>query len=655
MRRETAEFRGFEIPVTSANTVVLGAGAAGLNCAVHLHLNGQSDVVVASDDLEAGTSRRAGSDKQTYYRISLAGGIPDSPLDLAQALFAGGAMHGDLALVEATLSGQEFYHLVSLGVPFPHDRYGAYFGYKTDHDPRRRGTSAGPLTSRRMHEKLLHEARSMGIAILDGMEAIALLRHGDSVVGALCLDRSDLDAENVGMRLFNCTNLVFATGGPGDLYRASVYPRSQHESIGLALEVGARCRNLTEWQYGLCSTKFRWNVSGSYQQSIPTYRSTDQGGGDEREFLSEFFPSPAGRDDCVFLKGYQWPFDARKIDGSSLIDLLVHRETVCLGRRVFLDYRRNPHGFSFSGLGREAHEYLERCGALLDSPVDRLDRMNPSAIGLYRENGIDLEKEPLEVAVCAQHNNGGLAGDTWWESNVRHLFPVGEANGSHGVYRPGGSALNSGQVGGYRAAEFISSRYRRDPPPVGEFMEMIGTDLAGRIGLMVHLLEEARGSMTPEDLVREIQDRMTSCAAHVRSTRGIGGAVEAARGLVESLPDGLVRCERSQLLQVLRALRLAKTHLAYLEAIQEYLGRGGGSRGSFLVLDPEGRGSLPALGPGWRFRPFDGSLMDLACEMWFEDHSPRFEWSRVRPIPEQDDWFETIWRDFREGRVLDRD
>ena len=86
--------------------------------------------------------------------------------------------------------------------------------------------------------------------------------------------------------------------------------------------------------------------------------------------------------------------------------------------------------------------------------------MNPGAIELYRDHGIDIAREPLEIAVCAQHNNGGLAGNHWWESiNIKHLFPVGEVNGSHGVYRPGGSALNAGQVGGFRAAEFIAHRY----------------------------------------------------------------------------------------------------------------------------------------------------------------------------------------------------
>ena len=39
----------------------------------------------------------------------------------------------------------------------------------------------------------------------------------------------------------------------------------------------------------------------------------------------------------VFLKGYQWPFDVRKIDGgSSIIDILVYIETCIKGRRVFL-------------------------------------------------------------------------------------------------------------------------------------------------------------------------------------------------------------------------------------------------------------------------------------------------------------------------------
>jgi len=102
-----------------------------------------------------------------------------------------------------------------------------------------------------------------------------------------------------------------------------------------------------------------------------------------------------------------------------------------------------------SAMSAEAQEYLQKSGAQkLATPLKRLRKMNPGAITLYREHGIDLESQALEIAVCAQHNNGGLAGNLWWESTtISHLFPIGEVNGSHGVYRPGGASLNAGDTG----------------------------------------------------------------------------------------------------------------------------------------------------------------------------------------------------------------
>ena len=52
---------------------------------------------------------------------------------MAETLFAGRCVDGDIALCEATLSTQCFLKLVELGVPFPRNRYGEYIGYKTAH------------------------------------------------------------------------------------------------------------------------------------------------------------------------------------------------------------------------------------------------------------------------------------------------------------------------------------------------------------------------------------------------------------------------------------------------------------------------------------------------------------------------------------------
>jgi len=656
MKKTVVKVKRLEIPVYSLNTVVLGSGAAGLNCADHLFTKGQKDTAIVTEDIFGGTSRNTGSDKQTYYKLSLVGKAGDSPYEMAQALFSGGAMHGDIALIEATLSAQEFFHLIQIGVPFPHDRFGTYIGYKTDHDPKQRGTSVGPLTSYHMHECLLNQVKAKGIKIFDKHEAISLFKHKESVVGVLCLNRERLEDENFGMVLFNCTNVVFATGGPAALHKASVYPEAQRGSTGLAFEIGARGRNLTEWQYGLASIKFRWNISGTYQQVIPTYISTDKEGGDEKEFLNEFFPSIGRLATCIFLKGYQWPFDVRKIEnyGSSLIDLLVYRETVKLGRRVFMDFRRNITGFAFEDLEKEAYEYLEKSDALFGTPIERLKKMNPPAIRLYADHGIDITEEPLEIAVCAQHNNGGLDGNIWWESNIKHFFPIGEANGSHGVYRPGGSALNAGQVGGYRAAQFIAAQYREEPPPVDELLKMIKPSLEKKIELLTGLVERIEpGSKAISKIRDEIQQRMTTYAAHVRSLEGIRKGLREACMLRDQLKDRLVISSKQELLDAVRLTELTMTHLVYLKAIREYLEKGGGSRGSYIVLDPNGKRPSEKLGRDWCYKPFDDTLMDVTCEIWLdENRGIATEWLKVCPIPTEEGWFEKVWQDYREGRII---
>ena len=472
MDKRTVNLEGIDFDIYSLNTIIVGTGAAGFNAADALHSLGQHDIAILTEGIDMGTSRNTGSDKQTYYKLTLAGDEPDSIEAMAQTLFDGGSMHGDIALVEAALSARCFYKLVNIGVPFPHNRYGEYVGYKTDHDPRQRATSCGPLTSKFMTEKLEAQVEDKGITIFDGYLVIGILTSKEEKsIGLIALDMDKLDSPNMGITLFNCTNIIYATGGPAGIYLTSVYPESQIGASGIAYEAGAKGINLTESQYGIASIKFRWNLSGTYQQVIPRYVSTDKDGNDEREFLDEYFDEPGKMLDAIFLKGYQWPFDPRKIDnyGSSLIDILVYNETQIKGRRVFLDFTRNPSWgskdgeFDFSLLGGESYEYLRNSQALFGTPIERLAKMNEPAIELYKSNGIDITREYLEIDVCAQHNNGGLLGDIWYESNLKHFFPVGEVNGTFGIYRPGGSALNSTQVGSFRAAQYINANY--DQPP----------------------------------------------------------------------------------------------------------------------------------------------------------------------------------------------
>lgn len=664
MRKETIELRGHTCWFYSVQTLVVGSGAAGLNAAVSLVKEGQPDIAILTEGRTMGTSRNTGSDKQTYYKLTTCGSEPDSVRKMAETLFAGQSMDGDLALVEAALSLRGFCHLVDIGVPFPCNGSGEYIGYKTDHDPNQRGTSAGPLTSRFMTEALWKEVERYQIPVFDGYQVIELLTEGQGedkrVRGLMALDRKEQEPENQYV-VVSADNMVYATGGEAGMYETSVYPVSQTGGMGPAFRAGARGKNLTESQYGIASTKFRWNLSGTYQQVIPRYVSTNPEGGDEQEFLDPYFENPEDMLYAIFLKGYQWPFDPRKTTayGSSLIDLLVYQETVLRERRVFLDYRRNPSAVEKNGhfaaerLHPEAYEYLKSSDGLWDTPIQRLEHMNPAAIDLYRSHNINLYEEMLEIAVCAQHNNGGLAGNCWWESNLRHLFPVGEVNGSHGVYRPGGSALNSGQAGSLRAAQYIAHCYREEPWDSQKIKEMCGSQLETAMDFGLAALGAGGQPLDLKKERRELGIRMSESGANIRSAEGVRAALEANRIQQQRVASSGVETP-GDLKGLYRLRDLLVSQQVYLEAIGDYIRQGGTSRGSYLIYDPDGAKPLEELPEQFRFSLEEKGLGSRIQEIAYEGGACRCTWRPVRPMPEEDNWFEAVWRNWREGIYFQR-
>lgn len=647
MRQTDCSMAGVKIPVYTLNTVVVGTGAAGFNAADCLWDNGQQDIAIVTEGVNTGTSRNTGSDKQTYYKISLSGGDPDSVMDMAKVYFSGQCVDGDHALCEAALSAQSFLKLVQLGVPFPRNRYGEYVGYKTDHDPSRRATSIGPYTSKRMTECLEKSVRNKNIRIFDKMQVVRILTHEEKLEGLLCLNL-DENAESR-FTLFRCKNVVYATGGPAGMYANSVFPVGHLGASGAAFEAGVKGKNLTEWQFGLASIQPRWNVSGTYMQVLPRFISTDQDGNDEREFLGDFFADKGDLLTRVFLKGYQWPFDVRKVDGgSSMVDILVYIETCLKGRRVFLDFRKNPFDapVDFNLLSPEAHEYLEKAGACFGTPIERLLHMNAPAVDFYMDKGVDIRKEPLEIALCAQHNNGGLSIDAWWQTNVQGFFAAGEVSASHGVYRPGGSALNAGQVGSARAAQYIAARCQGEPGSVEEMLSHCGSEIEKDIAL-------AAGAISDENTVHSLWAEATS-----RMSR-VGGAIRDTQGMKEALADiadTIAHYGEKAKLQgeagMGKLFRLRDTLISqyvYLSAMVNHVQNGGSSRGSALYTDANGSLADEKLPEIFRFVLDDGSRADRVQEVVYRNGECFFEERSVRPIPVEDDCFENIWRDYREN------
>ncbi|MBA7665922.1 hypothetical protein ES703_73997 [subsurface metagenome] len=409
-------------------------------------------------------------------------------------------------------------------------------------------------------------------------------------------------------------------------------------------------------------------------QVIPRIFSTDAAGKDEREFLTDFFPSMSKMATDIFLKGYQWPFDPQRIENlqSSLIDVLVFNETQ-KNRRVFMDFLHDPVGkvgmkeFDISGLEPEATEYLKKTGAFQDTPIERLLAMNPLAIEIYKENGIDLYSEPLEIAVCAQHNNGGFAVNKWWQSNIPRTFVIGEMAGTHGVKRPGGSALNAGQVGGLRAAEYIVNVYGclpEDGPDYAAYVPYSDkqAEIDRQLSRFVDKLEGYKSSsgLVPEEVIEEIQGRMTASAGHIRELEDGRKALEEAVKLYKNIQQQGFKLQNAKdIITAIQAEHLALTSAAFLKAIVELLQRGSGSRGSHLVLAEDGIEIHPDIinkttGEALKFKPENEALRNSILRIEYDADEPdlfRCENIRLRTAPADRKAFEPAWQDYREGKI----
>lgn len=614
------------------DALVIGSGAAGFNAASTIKKLGRKSVALITEGVNCGTSRNTGSDKQTYYKLGLGGDSPDSVRKMAQNLFAGGCTDGDTALCEAALSVKCFMHLCELGVEFPCNRYGEYVGYKTDHDPFARATSAGPLTSHYMTNALEQEAKGLEVPIFDGLLAVEILKHNGEVCGLICLEKATGK-----FRVFRCTDIILATGGPAGIYAHSVYPEGHTGSTGLAIKAGASLQNMTEWQYGLASTSPRWNVSGTYMQCLPCFVSVDENG-NEYEFLADFFEDTYEALSLVFLKGYQWPFDSKKVlEGSSVIDLLVYRETAIKKRRVYLDFTKNPfrlENVEFEKLSAEAYSYLNNAFACFGTPIERLTKMNAPAVELYRSKGIDISKERLEIALCAQHNNGGIAVDLWWQSDVKGLFAAGECAGTHGISRPGGSALNAGQVGSYRAAQYISEQ-NKEYVSEKEFEKISESAIK----------EQYIFYPDAEDKIIEAQSRMSNSCAAIRNKQNIKTALEETLCALDGFET--VDCSAKERWTSFKLRDILLTQTAVLTCAADM----STSRGSAIYTDENGK-LRQGLDELFRFSSAQANATDKIQQIKFINGSFEILWRDVRPLPEDNDFFENVWRSYRENKNI---
>jgi len=513
--------------VVACDVLVIGGGCAALR--VSLATKGRLG--------KSGVTANACSDRMAFHAV-LDHTEPrgDAWRHHADDIYRIGGMVSDRTLAEVLAKGgkEAFDYLDALGVPFV-KKEGLADQFITDGSEFARACYTGPGTAAHIEEALLRKFKTLAFDVFEFTAVHKLVVREGKIAGAIALATRERDTGKA-LLGFAVPAVILATGGAGLVYGDNVFPAGMTgDGYAVAYDAGAALVNMEFIQIGIASTKTKFNCSGSMMRAVP--RLVNDAG---EEFLGRY---PGGRTEgerfeTLFRKGASWPVSYEH--KTHVIDIAVYRERQA-GRKVYLDYGRNPQGFSFDALTPDARaRYVsEVCNdqgadARRRSPFFRLMEINPQSIEWFKERGIDLAAgDPIEVAECAQHFQGGVKINEEGRTTVPGLWAAGEtAGGQHGANRPGGNALLDcqvfGRIAGVAAARAASGSVgdkafvQRGLKSFGRYVAGLpsGEISASALRSSVRRIMDGRAS-----IIRTIEG-LTGGLAEVRRLRGLAASVD---------------------------------------------------------------------------------------------------------------------------------
>jgi L-aspartate oxidase len=414
---------------SSANVVIVGAGVAGLFCALKLAPHPVTLVSIAPLDGNVSTAWAQGG---------IAAAVADG--DSAEAHVAdmitsgGGLVDQSIAHGIAREAGARIADLLADGVAFDRDRNGQLaVSRATGHSARRVVHVRGDMTGHAIVAALTQAARTTpSIRIIEGYAAESLLINDGAVSGLQLRQVNDAAARPVAIA---ARAVVLATGGIGRLYAATTNPL---HADGSGLAIAARAGAVIA----------------------------------DPEFV-QFHPTAmmVGRDPAPPVT------EALRCKGAILVNRRGQR--FMLPRHPLVDLA--PRDIVARGVGAEI---AAGRGAFLDVREvlgDDFAEEFPMLHANCREVGIDPTRQPIPIAPAAHAHMGGIAVDAHGRTSLEGLWAAGEvaSTGAGGANELTANALIEAVVTAARVAEDIAGRTMAAPPPL--LCDAAGMDVHGPI------------------------------------------------------------------------------------------------------------------------------------------------------------------------------
>ena len=488
-------------PTESVKTdvLIIGAGAAGLRASIELAERGVDCLVLG---------KRAHGDAHTIWA---AGGINASlgsldPEDrweihaadtLNEGHFVNDATAVELLCQQAP---ERIRELDAWGMDFNRTDDGKinqrYFGAQSF----RRTCFVGDRTGKALMETLVQKAMDLEVPYRQNLYITDLVVEDGRAVGAVGFD---MDAGTP--VAFDADAVIIAAGGHTSLFRRSSSRPDENtgDAQALAFRAGVPLRDM------------------EFVQFHPTgkVRPEDEAG----HLVTEAVRGEGGRlynaEGERFMERYspnQMELDARDV----------------VARAIEQEVRE--------GRGTEDDGVLLDISHRDDAYIhERLPRM----VEEFAEHGVDITKEPMEVAPTAHYAMGGIEVNfETGQTEVDGLYAVGECTaGVHGANRLGGNSLVEtivfGQVTGQHIAETLHTR-PSTPLPEARVREHIAAQDA---------LAASSGPHTPEALMTRIRTLMWEHAGILRNEDSLLTGLQQLQQVQADAKDMDVQADRTTL------------------------------------------------------------------------------------------------------------
>lgn len=461
-----------EIKEYTCDVLVIGSGGAGCKCGIVASKEGQ-DVIIVSK----GLTFKSGCTMLAEGGYNAVFGYVDDEDSLQlhiQDTLKGGAFLNDLKLVYklVTESPKRLVELESYGSLFDRQEDGRLNQRAFGGQSYSRTCFKGDQTGHEMMVGLKEEV------IREGVET-----HGEIMITKLLFDKNHtkivgamgFSLQDSSIVIYHSKTTVIASGGCGWLYPVTSNAlQKTGDGIMMAYDVGADVMDMEMVQFhptGMLSPKSRRGV-----------------------LITEAVRGEGGYLINTNNERFMINYDPRQE--------LATRDIVA--RSIYTEIQEG-RGTNDGGV------YL----SVTHLPDSQVHKKLQTMVQQFKDVGVDITKEPMEVAPTAHHFMGGVRINTDCETNIENLYAAGEASsGVHGANRLGGNALADTQVFGHIAG-LSSAKQAQNTKLETPDEDMISSEIS-RIEAIC-----SEGKYRPQDIKTKIQEIMWKYVAIVRDETGL--------------------------------------------------------------------------------------------------------------------------------------